>query len=168
MTEGQMALIISGISALIALSIAIAAWRSAGASRKATQAQLYSRLFEEYASPQMAEALRILKEEFEYGEGHETRDIEDDKRFHDLESLPSSSQGAHRHIKYYFIKVLRLEKAGFLPEKLMKELGAVAGIDILYDAVKWFEKDQKSISEIDEIENICGRYEDKGRPRVMS
>ncbi len=158
-------LLIASLALIATICIAISSWRSVITARNTSQAQLYLKLFEEYASPQMAEALRLLKEEFGYVERQESGGEDYDKGFHSLDSLPSSAQDAHRHVKYYFVKVLRLEKGRFLSKDLMKELGTVAGIDILYDAVKFFETDQKSISEIEEIEKLCGRYKAKEIPK---
>ncbi|MCJ7546993.1 MAG: hypothetical protein MUP30_09275 [Deltaproteobacteria bacterium] len=186
MTEGQIALIISGISSLITLSIAIAAWRSAIAAKKATRAQLYIRLMEEYGSRQMSDALRGIKE-FSERQSISSALRELKKILPDAQKLQNDAtvlnaydfsadkvgmklkgqaqiDSYRRVVKYYFIKLLRLRENKFLSKKLMKELGKVAGIDIFYDIIQPIEfalDEDFDFSNFEKIKKICGRYDER-------
>jgi hypothetical protein len=135
------------IISLVALGVA---FLSARIALQARLGNLYITLFEEYASPEMAEALRTLSR------SHKTL-----KRYNGDQSKLAHREAvddARRRVKYYFFKALRLKKAGFLPKELLKKIGAVYGINLLYDVVQELEKDKKAIEEIEEIKEICGRY----------
>ena len=163
MSEGQIALIISGISSLITLSIAIAAWISVSATKRTAQAQLYRSHFEIYASGRMEDALRELerlqedpkweKLVKEYPKGG----LEFIKALGDLYKGRVTSD--RRYVKYYFTSALKLRKLKFIRRKVLKKLLYVAGIDLLYDVVKLLEVDPRARKHIEEIRKICGRYE---------
>jgi hypothetical protein len=164
-----------------------AAWRSASKTEQATQAQLYSRLMEEYGSQRMFNALRGIKK-FSELKGIpralaelskillEGRRLNDDKeqRHHYTHYSDTITQelgkrdnfnSDRRVVKYYFLKLLRLHENNFLSENLMQALGKVAVIDIFYDVIQPIEfakKEDFNVSNFEKIEKICGRY-DEGR-----
>ncbi len=148
------------IVAILALFVAF--W-SAFIASKTMQGNLYIRFIEEYASAEMCRALRQLKEahknlqERDERLGTETKDFKTSRL-----ADPDVVEEARRRIKYYFFKALRLKKLGFFSKKLMKEIGSVAGINILYDIVEKYETDPKAKSTIEEIRKICDRYDEGG------
>jgi hypothetical protein len=147
------ALIIGGFALIVAFWSVITA-------RKTMRGHLYIRLLEEYASTEMCSALRMLKG------AHENILKEEKRRGIEVENFetirlaePDKVEEARRLVKYYFFKALRLYKLRFLSKKLMKEIGSVAGINILYDVVKKFETDPNAKTKIEKIRKICGSYE---------
>jgi len=67
---------------------------------------------------------------------------------------------ARRHVKFYFLKALRLYDAGFVTQRFLKEVAAVDGVNILYDIVEPLEyaiNPAYSKSKFDRLRKICGR-----------
>lgn len=150
-------------SLIVAVLALLVAFWSAFIARKTMQGNLYIRFIEEYASAEMCRALRMLKgahknlQERDEKLGTETKNFKTSRL-----ADPETVEEARRLVKYYFFKALRLKKLGFFSKKLMKEVGSVAGINILYDIVKKYETDPKAKSTIEEIRKICGRYDEGG------
>ena len=151
-------LVLASISALGALGAAIGAWLSARATRFAAEAQLFSRFMEEYGAPQMLKALRTLRN-WKAEQGNE---FEEKYR----KALESGDPNAHevdqarRHVKFYFLKALRLYEAGFVTKRFLKEVAAVDGVNILYGIVESLEYALNPAfdkSKFERFRQICGR-----------
>jgi len=151
-------LVLAAVSALGALGAAIGAWRSAQATWSATKAQLFARFMEEYSAPQMLTALRTLRNwKTEQGDEFE------EKYRKALEEADPNAYGvdqARRHVKFYFLKALRLYEAGFVTQRFLKEVATVDGINILYDIVEPLEyalNPAYDKSKFEKLRKICGR-----------
>jgi len=130
MTPEQVSLILTALSALGALGAALAAWPSARATSRAAEGQLFSVHYAEYGTPEMLRSLRVLRswkskkgDEFEL-KWKEALDA-NDQQAHEVDA-------ARRHVKFYFMKVLRLYESGYVSRRFLKELAAVDGINILW------------------------------------
>lgn len=151
-------LVLAAVSALGAFGAAIGALLSARSTLSATEAQLFSRFMEEYSAPQMLTALRKLRNweakhgtkfEEEYRKGLE----KGDPNAHEVDQ-------ARRHVKFYFLKALRLYEARLVKQRFLKEVAAVDGINILYDIVEPLEyalNPAYNKSKFDQLRKICGR-----------
>jgi len=159
MSTASIGLGLTAISALGALFAAIAAWRSARASRDAVEAQLLSNQMEEYGADKMLYALRTLRnwkadkgDEFE---GKWRKAIETD------DQAAQKVDRARRTVKFYFYKALRLYQSGYVSKRFLKDVCAVDGINILYDIVEPLEyalNPRYDKNNFDSLRQICGRY----------
>ena len=158
--------------ALFTSLAALGALKSASATKKAAHAQLFRSHFEVYASEKMKNALQELKEVRKHPNWQELikkYPIGDSTFIKELNKKPISAlvntednSDARRYVKYYFTSALRLRKLKFMDKKLFKNLGEVAGVDLLYDVVMPLEEDPRAKKHIKEIETICGRYNKEG------
>lgn len=136
---------------------AIGAFIAACATKRAAQAQLYTKLMEEYSEREMSEALRILKKvqkervweewlKYEQAQDSLSKDSAQSNVTRLIRKAPNGSNKAadkvdevRRHVKYYFLKIYKLDVQGFLPEKLTKELLSVDGIKLFFEVVQRME-----------------------------
>src|SRR6266581_3008494 len=150
--------LITALTALGALLAAIGSWRSARATRRAAEGNLFSALYAEYGTPEMLRALRVLRswksdtgDEFEI-KWKRALDASDE-RAHDVD-------GARRQVKFYFMRALRLFQAGYVSQRFLREVVAVDGVNILYDIVEPLEyalNPGYDRSGFDTLRRICGR-----------
>jgi hypothetical protein len=113
----------------------------------------------EYSDEKMLYALRTLRNwKAEKGDEFERiwrQDIESG----DLEA--QKVDRARRTVKFYFYKVLRMYKSRYVTTRLLKDICAVDGINILYDIVEPLEyalNPGYDKSYFDILRKICGRY----------
>jgi hypothetical protein len=149
---------------LIALFTALAAygaWRSAKATKRTAEAQLFVRLYEEYTGTEMYVALGRL------GAIHkQTRAMDDDARERHFQSLIQDSRRHEkdkelvRRVKYYFQKAIRLKDSGFLSEELLKKLCDVDGIELLFEVVVPYMTADNPQFDTSEFDGIKKYYED--------
>lgn len=142
------------IQKLTLLVLLITAWfiyKSAKGTEHATQAQLYVRFWEYYASKEMFESLRLLRivgdsDPFKEWSKAETntliKDLEENK-IKGMQKVIEEKVLHYRHyqrfVKYYFLRIYHLDKRSFLPEYLVKDLLSVDGIKLFFDVVKPLE-----------------------------
>ena len=195
MAAQDSALIIMALTAHGALGAALGALSSARATKKSAQAQLYTRLMEEYGENEMSEALRILsrvqrhrewqewqeleklltqKETLIQEEAFTQEDVQDFAVLKDTEKAKffdllqdKEVDWARRHVKYYFLKILRLNDKGYLPRKLLKTLSLVDGIDVFFDIVQPLENLRNENFDNSEFEKLRKRVTDRGTKEVM-
>lgn len=130
-------LVLTAITALAASISAIGAWLSARATKFATEAQLFSKFMEEYGAHEMVISLRTLRNwKAEKGKDFEEKWL---KSFVEGNSDAQDVDRARRHVKFYFLKALRLYESGFASKKFVKEVISVDGIHILFNIIEPIE-----------------------------
>ena len=72
-----------------------------------------------------------------------------------------------RHVKYYFLKLHRLDVQGFLPKKLLKVLLSVDGIKLFFDVVQPLENVLNKDFDNSEFEELRKRAKDLKIKEVM-
>lgn len=158
MTLNEITLTLTAMSAFGALGAAVAAWLSARATTRATEAQLFSSHFAVYGTPEMLRSLRILRLwKSDNGEEFEVKwkialDAGEAKA-HDVDQ-------ARRQVKFYFFRALRLHEAGYVSKRFLKELAAVDGVNILYDIVEPLEYALNASydrSSFEKLRRLCDR-----------
>jgi len=158
MNPQTLSLLLTGVSALGALGAAVAAAASARATRRAAEAQLFATHYAEYGTSEMLRALRVLRAW--------RSDMGDEFEIKWKRALDSKDERAHevgqarRHVKFYFMKALRLYEAGYVSQKFLTELAGVDGINILYDIVEPLEfalNARFDDSKFKLLKNLCGR-----------
>lgn len=158
MSSAEATLVLGAISALGVLGAAVAAWLSARATKRAAEAQLFSALYSEYGASDMLRALRILRA-WRSDQGDEF-EVEWKRRLDRGDLQAQEVDGARRRVKHYFIHSLRLYEAGYVSKRLLKELGAVDGVNILYDIVEPLEyalNANYDHARFARLRKICGR-----------
>jgi len=144
-------------TAVFTLLAAIGAFISAWATKRAAQAQLYVKLMEEYSEREMSESLHILKKvqrekvwkewlKYEQAQDSLSKDFARSNATRLLRKTPNGHNKAadkidevRRHVKYYFLKINKLDAQGFFPEKLTKELLSVDGIKLFFEVIQRIE-----------------------------
>jgi hypothetical protein len=157
-TTEQVNLILTAVSALGALGATIAAWRSARATSRVAEAQLFAAQYAEYGTPEMLRSLRMLRLwQSEMGDEFELKwkkALEaGDARAHDIDN-------ARRQVKFYFMKAFRLYEAGYVSRRFLREFASVDGLNILYDIVEPLEcalNPRYDASRFQMLRTLCGR-----------
>ena len=72
-----------------------------------------------------------------------------------------------RHVKYYFLKLHRLDVQGFLPKKLLKVLLSVDGIKLFFDVVQPLDNVLNKDFDNSEFEELRKRAKDLKIKEVM-
>lgn len=133
----------AAITAVASSAAAYAAWRSARrlgesieANRLAAEGQVLLRLLEIYSAPEMAHALRALRQwSDKHGEGfaeaYETTD-HGSSEFHEVDA-------ARRRVSHFFGLARRLHRSGSIRDHVAREVLAVSGTSILLDIVEPLE-----------------------------
>ena len=150
---------------------AIAEWRSvreaksrAEATLKATEAQFISQLLEEFASPEMDDAVRELSQFLDRRGGADevARFIEDGR------SIRATTQEAHRKVYLYFKKCYQYYHHGFLSKDALDLLVDVHGYILLFHVVKPLSEavtppgaDPESDGWFDRLSEICPPQENR-------
>ncbi len=111
--------ILETVSAVGALGAAIGSCNAARATRQAMEAQLFSQIMQEYATPTMAQSLRLLRAWAENkGAGFAE---EFGKRIQAGEADAIEVEKARRQVLFHFLTVLRLHGAGYVPESFVRQ-----------------------------------------------
>lgn len=151
-------LILTAITALGALGAAWGAWKSAEATKLASEARLFSDLFSEYGQPEMLRSLRVLRN-WKSNNGDEF-EVKWKKALDSGDETAHDVDRARRHVKFYFLSVLRLYEARYCSEQFLREVCAVDGVNVLYDIVERLEyalNPAYDRSKFDTLRKICGR-----------
>lgn len=160
------------LTAAFTLLAAIGAFISAKATADAAKAQLYTQLMEEYGAKAMSVSLSVLKkvqgqkvwkewQKDEQSQDSLSKDLAKANAIRLVRKIPNDSNKAankvdevRRHVKYYFLKIYKLDVQGFLPKKLTKELLSVDGIKIFFEVIQRMEtliNEQFDASEFDAL-----------------
>lgn len=136
----------------------IGAFKSAKATRIASEGLLVSAFLNEYASPEMLRYLRLLRNwESEKGKGFEENWR---KALENADSKALEVDQARRYVKSYFLKALRLYESGYVNKKFLKQVCSVDGINIMYDIVEPLEYALNPASDkehFEKLRKLCGR-----------
>ncbi len=130
-------LILTAITAIAASFSAIAAWLSAKAIKSTTEANLYLQFLEEYSDYKMVNSLRILKNWKD-----ESPNDFNEKWIENLANGDEKAQEidkARRHVKFYFLKALKLYTSKFVSKKFIEQVIAVDGITIMFEIIQKLE-----------------------------
>lgn len=158
MTTANVTLVLTSLSALGALGAAVAAWRSARATTRAAEAQLFSAHYAAYGEPEMLRSLRVLRQ-WKSDNGDEF-EVKWKKSLDANEDSAHEVDQARRKVKFYFFQALRLYEAGYVSKKFLKEVAAVDGVNILYDIVEPLEyalNPRFDSSRFEKLRKLCGR-----------
>lgn len=158
MTQNEVALILTALSAVGALGAAVAAWLSARATTRAAEAQLFSNHYAIYGTPEMLRSLRILR--LWKSENGDEFEVKWKKALDAGEVKAHEVDQARRQVKFYFFRALRLREAGYVSERFLQELAAVDGVNILYDIVEPLEYALNASydrSGFEKLRHLCGR-----------
>ena len=133
-----------GVTALIAIASGYAAWasrrsaeaaeKSSEAAEKASEAQLLSQFLAEYASEEMRDALRILRDVETNNPKALTLSPEIIQTRRNLSAIADSEQ--RRRVHHYFKRAYRLYEHGFLSAKSLELITDANGYRLLFDVVK--------------------------------
>lgn len=115
------------VAAIAAAFAAVAAWRSANASRKGVEAQLVTQFLEEYSSKEMRDALHAVRKAV----GSNLFGMEAGIR-----QIPDDVDLGRRKVHYYFKKAYRLYERGFLSRASLELIVDVNAYSLLYEAVE--------------------------------
>jgi hypothetical protein len=158
MVPNIITLVLITVSALGALGAAIAAWKSARETRRAAEGQLFSDFYVEYGTPEMLRSLRILRN-WKANNGNEF-EIAWKKKLDEDDEDAHKVDRARRHVKFYFLRALRLYESGYVSIEFLKGVCAVDGINILYDIVEPLEfalNPAFDRSKFNRLRQFCGR-----------
>lgn len=136
------------ITALATAGAAFFAARSAAATRRSAESTLASRLMEQYAEPQMDQALKRLQEFYTmFPPGNFTKNTIPSK-------LSAQADEARRKVKYYFLTVYNLKIQGFIGCRTLNIVANVAGLEVLTDIVKPMEMAKPKHANTDWIDKL--------------
>lgn len=154
----SIALVLTGVSSLGAVGAAVGAFLSARETRKVAEAQLLLNFLEDYSTPEMLGALRLLRNwKAQAGDEFEEKWR---KKIEANESMAHEVDQARRKVKGHFFNALRLHEAGYVGKQFLLEVASVDGLNILYDIVEPLEyalNPAYDSSRFERIMKICGR-----------
>ncbi len=157
MTDQKLMLIFTAGAALGSFLAAMAAWRSARATKQVAEAQLYSAQYAEYGSADMLRSLRILRQwHSDYGPDFVVKWLDGLKVG---EKAAQDVDYARRQVKNYFLRAVRLHKAKYVSSQFVKQIGSVGGINVLYSIVEPMERALDLRAELPHFEllrKLCG------------
>lgn len=136
MTEGQLTLMILGLTAIIMLAAAIAAWKSAKSSRKMVYSQVIWQILDAYSSNEMRENMHILKNWKEYNPNDFGKKFIE--MIHDKgeRNKVEHEDKARRCVYHHFYKIKRLHDTNVLNESDVKLVALKLQVEFLINTVK--------------------------------
>jgi len=140
-------LFLTGIIVFLALRAASGTLRSAEAAEKAVKAQLQAVeaqllliFFTDYSSPDMSEALRLLKHwKEEEGDGFAKKWLKKFNEEKEKDGEAHKVDRARRKVAHYFWNALRLHESGYVGKDFFCTVASADGIRIFYDIVEPLE-----------------------------
>jgi len=135
----EVLLVFSAIGAVFA---AFGAWRAASATKKAKMADLFFQFVQDYASKEMLNSLRILRDWKEnHGPGFEIEWLqalrEDGSGEHEAAYLVDI---ARRRVKFHYYTLLRSLERHYVDKGFLEDVGSLSGINLLYEVVEPLEQ----------------------------
>ena len=130
--------LITLIAAIGAVAAAIAAWRAAYEAKKALQTQVIMNITDAYATPEMLDAMKELREfEREHNNKFADKFLEERNK--------GSDTGNHldhcrRIIISHFLKIVRMKKLKLVDDSFVKEVAHPTGVQFLFEVIEPLER----------------------------
>ncbi len=139
MDQQLMILSLTAVTAFGAVWAAFGAWGSALATRRATEAQLCSSMFDKYVDDKMRNALALLAE-LKRERGADLAEQWLVARSGG-ESWAVEADLARRHVTGYFVNLAQLYEGNLITKRLVKTAGCLqAGLTIFYEICEPLER----------------------------
>ena len=148
---------IAALAALAACAAAIFAYRAVRIVRSVFYGQMYLKIFDDYAKPEMFVALRTLRSWRanhgpDFAKSWRIALKSGDKQAKDVDS-------ARRFVKLFFIKTVEIYNTELIDKSMLRKIASFDGINILFEIVEPLEFALNPVFDNKEIEilrSVCG------------